>query len=163
MELDYKVDCGFSSKNRWFRYRAAAIIVEDGHVLVASNDASEYFYSVGGGVHVGEKAEDAVVREVFEETGVKYEIDRLLVIHENFFIGDNLTADMFCHEISLYFLMKSKGNRKLNSNSECLYGKEYMTWIAIDELQKNIVYPTFLLEILTNLPKDIKHIITKEY
>ena len=34
---------------------------------------------------MGETAEDAVVREVFEETGVKYEIDHLAVIHENFF------------------------------------------------------------------------------
>lgn len=163
MELDYKDDCGFSRENKWFRYRAGAIIIENGHVLVAGNDTSEYFYSVGGGVHLGEKAEDAVIREVFEETGIRYQIDRLLVIHENFFMGDNLTADLFCHEVSFYFLMKSKGNRKLNSNSQCLYGKEHMTWIPIEELQAHRVYPTFLPEILTNLPKEIKHIVTREY
>ena len=34
---------------------------------------------------MGETAEDAVKREVYEETGVAYEIDHLAVIHENFF------------------------------------------------------------------------------
>lgn len=42
----------------------------------------------GGGVHMNETAEDAVIREVFEETGVHYEVVRLAVIHENFFDGD---------------------------------------------------------------------------
>ena len=34
---------------------------------------------------MGETTEDAVKREVYEETGVAYEIDHLAVIHENFF------------------------------------------------------------------------------
>ncbi len=79
------MDCGFTNGDRWFRYRAAAIIIEDGEVLFAKNELESYYYSVGGGVHLGEKAEDAVIREVFEETGVLYEIDRLAFIHENFF------------------------------------------------------------------------------
>ncbi|WP_408645493.1 NUDIX domain-containing protein [[Clostridium] fimetarium] len=62
--------------------------MENDSVLLASNEASDYFYSVGGGVHLGETSEEAVIREVFEETGVNYEIDRLVFIHENFFYGD---------------------------------------------------------------------------
>ncbi len=54
---------------------AAAIIIENGSVLFAKNDRDDYYYPVGGGVHIGEKAEEAVVREVYEETGVHYEID----------------------------------------------------------------------------------------
>lgn len=79
------MDCGFTNGDRWFRYRAAAIIIEDGEVLFVKNELESYYYSVGGGVHLGEKAEDAVIREVFEETGILYEIDRLAFIHENFF------------------------------------------------------------------------------
>ncbi len=78
-------DCGFTKENHWFRYRAAAIIVENNCVLFAGNEHEDYYYSIGGEVHMGETAEDAVLREVYEETGVRYEIDRLAVIHENFF------------------------------------------------------------------------------
>ena len=62
-------NCGFTKDNKWFRYRAAAIIVEDGYVLFAGNEKDDYYYSIGGAVHMGETAEDAVKREVFEETG----------------------------------------------------------------------------------------------
>lgn len=41
-------DCGFTNDNKWFRYRAAAIIVEDGGVLFAGNEKDDYYYSIGG-------------------------------------------------------------------------------------------------------------------
>ena len=52
-------NCGFTNDNKWFRYRAAAIIVEDGAVLFAGNEIDDYYYSIGGAVHMGETAEDA--------------------------------------------------------------------------------------------------------
>ncbi len=156
-------DCGFTKENNWFRYRAAAIIVENDCVLLATNDNVDYYYSVGGGVQMGEKAEDAVVREVFEETGVHYEIDRLAVIHENFFIGSETLKDFNCHEIAFYFLMKSRGSQELNSNSFTQDNiKEGMVWIPIDELDNHTVYPTFLKEYLSKESKEIEHIVTIE-
>jgi 8-oxo-dGTP pyrophosphatase MutT (NUDIX family) len=127
-------DCGFTKENRWFRYRAAAIIIEDGCVLLAGNELEDYYYSIGGGVHMGEKAEDAVIREVYEETGVRYEIDRLAVMHENFFNNNSgMLKGLECHEICLYFLMKPRGTKELNSNSFTFGVKEEMHWIPIDE------------------------------
>ncbi|MEG0898876.1 MAG: NUDIX hydrolase [Oscillospiraceae bacterium] len=162
MELDYKEDCCITTDKNWFRYRAAAIIIENGCVLLASNETSDYYYSVGGGVHFGEAAEEAVVREVLEETGVKYEVDRLAFIHENFFMGDGATKDLKCHEIAFYFLMKTRGSQELNSNSVCADGKEYMNWIPIDELKRYNQYPKFFAEKLKNLPNYIEHIVTSE-
>ena len=156
-------DCGFTKENNWFRYRAAAIIVENGCVLLATNDRVDYYYSVGGGVQMGEKAEDAVIREVFEETGVHYEIDRLAVIHENFFIGSETFEDFNCHEIAFYFLMKPRGTQELNSNSFTQDNiKEGMVWISIDDLDKHTVYPTFLKEYLSKEHTGIEHIVTVE-
>lgn len=104
------IDCGFTRENHWFGYKACAIIARDGCVLFAGNSTADYFYPVGGAVQIGETAESAVVREVYEETGVKYEIDRLTVIHENFFKEDSeLLKGLDCHEISFYFLMKPEG------------------------------------------------------
>jgi len=156
-------DCGFTKENNWFRYRAAAIIVENDCVLLATNDKVDYYYSVGGGVHVGEKAEDAVVREVFEETGIHYEIERLAIIHENFFIGSETLKDFNCHEIALYFLMNPRGTQELNSNSFTQDNiKEGMDWIPIDDLDKHTVYPTFLKKYLSKEYQGLEHIVTIE-
>lgn len=156
-------DCGFTKENRWFRYRAAAIIVENDCALFACNETDDYFYSIGGGVHHGETAEDAVLREVFEETGVHYEIDRLAVIHENFFDenGGSLKG-MNCHELSFYFLMKPRGTQELHSNSMTQGVKEEMRWIPLKDLDQYKAFPTFLKEYLSKEHTGIEHIVTDE-
>ena len=69
--------------------RVGAIILRDGKLLMVGNNIRpQYLYSVGGRIKFGETAEEAVVREVFEETGIKMEIDRLGFVHENYFYGD---------------------------------------------------------------------------
>lgn len=153
-------DCGFTKRNKWFRYRAAAIIIENGHVLFAGNERESYYYSIGGGVHIGESAEEAVKREVLEETGVEYEVERLAFIHENFFDGDGTLEGRECHEIALYFLMKPRGTQELNSNSYTQGVKENMYWLPIDKLNEYRAYPTFFREKLKGLKNEIQHIIT---
>lgn len=71
--------------------RVGAIIMRNNKILMVGNERSDYFYSVGGRIKFGETAEEAVVREVFEETGVKLEVERLGYVHENFFVGDGKT------------------------------------------------------------------------
>jgi ADP-ribose pyrophosphatase YjhB (NUDIX family) len=156
------MDCGIKNGNRWFRYRAAAIIIEDGCVLYAKNELDSYYYSIGGGVHIGEKAEDAVKREVFEETGIAYEVDRLVFIHENFFDGTGTLDGFKCHEIAFYFLMKSRGTKELNSNSYTQGVREYMHWLQIDNLKDYVAYPSFFAEKLLDLNNGVEHIITCE-
>lgn len=156
-------DCFFTQGRGWFRYRAAAIIIEDGEVLFAKNDVDDYYYSIGGGVRVGEKAEEAVLREVFEETGIHYEIDRLAFIHENFFKGSGSLEGYDCHEIAFYFLMKSRGSKELNSNSYCLGGhREYMHWLPIKALKNYRAFPTFFRDKLDNISTSVEHIVTVE-
>ncbi len=156
-------DCGFTKENQWFRYRAGAIIIEDNCVLFAGNENEDYFYSIGGGVHMGETAEDAVLREVYEETGVRYEIDHLAVIHENFFNENSGTLKgLDCHEISFYFLMKPRGTKKLQSDSYTYGVKEEMYWIPVEDLGKYKAFPTFLKEYLSREHHGIEHIVTDE-
>ena len=156
-------DCGFTKDNKWFRYRAAAIIIEDNCVLFAGNELENYFYSIGGAVHMGETTEDAVVREVYEETGIRYEIDRLAVIHEIFFNENTGTlSGLDCHEICLYYVMKPKGTKQLCSNS-CTQGvKEEMHWLPISELGKYKAFPSFMQDYLSKEHCGIEHIVTDE-
>lgn len=158
-----KYDCGFTKENNWFRYRAGAIIVENDCVLFAGNELEDYYYSIGGGVHMGETAEDAVKREVFEETGVFYEIDHLAIIHENFFNQNSGTlAGLECHEISLYFLMKPRGTQVLQSNSTTYGVKETMYWLPIKDLDQYKAFPSFMKDYLSKSHTGIEHIITDE-
>lgn len=162
-EESMSFDCGFKKENNWFRYRAAAIIVEDGCVLFAGNEIDDYLYSIGGGVHMNETSKEAVVREVFEETGVHYEVDRLAVIHENLFEGDGGTlGDSHCHEVAFYYLMKPRGSKELHSDSYTCGVKEEMHWIPIEELDKHRAFPMFLKEYLREIPEGIVHIVTDE-
>ncbi len=157
------LDCGFTKENKWFRYRAAAIIVEDGCVLFAGNEKEDYYYSIGGAVHVGETAENAVIREVFEETGVYYEIDHLAVIHENFFqenAGSFHALD--CHEIALYFMMKPRGTKMLHSQSYTMGVRETMHWLPIEKLDQYKSFPSFMKSFLQSAHSGIEHIITYE-
>lgn len=158
---DTELDCNIKNGDKWFRYRAAAIIVEDGCVLFVGNAKEPYLYSIGGGVHMGETAEEAVVREVYEETGVHYEIDHLAVIHENFFQGSAGTLKgIYGHEIAFYFVMKPRGNQETNSNSYTCGVKEEMHWIPIKNLDKYTAFPSFMKDYLSREHSGIEHIIT---
>jgi len=157
--------CFQTEDNRRFRLRAAAIIIENGCVLFATNDVEKYYYSIGGAIELGETAEQAVLREVKEETGVDYEIDRLVFIQENFFKRDDgMLKDLSCHEINFYFLMKSRGTQQLNSHSKTANNTidEKMEWLPVDKLNEYEAYPFFFREKLKNLPAHPEHIVTRQ-
>jgi len=101
--------------------------------------------------------------EVLEETGVEYEIDYLAVIHENFFNDDKGShKGMDCHEIAMYFMMKPRGTRELNSESYVMGVKETMHWIPVEDIHKYKAFPSFMKEYLQLGYNGIKHIITDQ-
>lgn len=155
-------DCGWTNQHQWFRYRAAAIIVEEGMVLFAKTDKEDYYYSVGGAVHLGETAKHACLREVFEETGVHYAIDHLAIIHESFFSGTSgTTKGLDCHEITFYFLMKPRQSRHLHSHSFASDGiEEKMCWLPIEKLDQYTTYPSFIKDYLSRPHDGVEHIVT---
>lgn len=157
--------CFQTADNKRFRLRAAAIIIENDAVLFATNDSENYYYSIGGAIELGETAEEAVKREVLEETGIPYEIDRLAFVQENFFKrNDGMLKGLSCHEITFYFLMKSRGTQQLNSNSKTLNNtiEERMEWLPIDNLDKYEAYPMFFKDKLKNMSPFVEHIVTKQ-
>ena len=157
-------DCCFTRDKNWFRYRAAGIVVEGEKVLFISDDNLDYFYTVGGGVHMGEKSEDCVRREMREETGAEYEIDHLAVIVENFFDGRGGIIDGYdCHCLEFYYLMKSLGDIKLESKSVNADGNvERLVWIPINEINKYNIKPSFLKDRIKEIieGEGVLHIVT---
>lgn len=147
-----------------FCYRVSAIIMQDDKLLMVKNSNYPYYYSVGGRVHFGEASEDAILREVYEETNVHFAINRLGFIHENFFIAgfnDNLPY----HEISLHYFMKpNKQYKDIQCNSMGSDGvKESLHWLPIDTLSNYEIYPPFFKTELQNENYiNVKHFLTKD-
>ena len=141
--------------------RVGAIIMKDDRFLMVENDRFDHLYSVGGRIKFGETAEEAVVREVFEETGRKMEIDRLGFIHENFFLGDSLKKQgNIVHEIAFFFYMNVPTDFEPVCDSFTEDGdKERLVWIRADHQKK--YYPEFFKTELANPSKDVKHYVTK--
>ncbi len=140
--------------------RVGAIIMKDGKILMVGNGGADYLYSVGGRLKFGETAEEAVIREVYEETGVKMEIDRLGFIHENYFIGDSpAKLGKLIYEISFYFYMKAPNDFApvCDSFTED-ESKEFLKWVAPDEDIK--MFPTFYKTELKNPTNTVKHFVT---
>ncbi|MBQ8795724.1 MAG: NUDIX domain-containing protein [Clostridia bacterium] len=142
--------------------RVGAIIMSENKFLMVENDMFDHLYSVGGRVKFGESAEQAVVREVFEETGVKMEVDRLGFVHENFFPGDSLVKrGNVVHEISFFFYMKVPKDFEPVCTSFTEDGlKERLVWITADEPKK--YYPEFFRSELENPSPYVKHFVTRD-
>ncbi|MBQ5756510.1 MAG: hypothetical protein IIV88_04560 [Erysipelotrichaceae bacterium] len=94
---------------------------------------------------------------------MEYEIDRLAVIHENFFNDDSGShKGLDCHEIAFYFLMKPRGSKELFSESYTQGVRETMHWIPVGELGRYKAFPSFMKDYLQSEHEGIEHIVTDE-
>ncbi|MDE5548185.1 MAG: NUDIX domain-containing protein, partial [Clostridia bacterium] len=132
-------------------------------VLMVGNERSDYLYSVGGRIQFGETAEQAVEREVFEETGIHMQVDRLGFVHENYFFSD-VPANLgkLIYEISFFFYMKIPENfvPQCESFTED-ESKEYLKWVSPNEEEKKI-YPAFFRTELNRSQSGVRHFVTDE-
>ncbi len=155
MDLTFKTEMGK------FNYRVGAIIIHDNKLLMAKNNKSPYFYSVGGRVKLHETAEEAVKREVFEETGLHMEVEKLGFIHENLFVEDS-TKERF-HELAFFFYMKDmKELDTICMNFTECGEKEELKWIPLGKIKETYLYPEFFKEKLFHPSIGVEHILTVE-
>ena len=92
----------------------------------------------------GETAEEALVREVKEETGCESQIIRLLVVHQNFFKGDG-RGKYDWHELSFYYLTDLTGAVRADAQSDCAF--EYLQWIPIKKYATFNAFPRFFKDL----------------
>jgi len=109
----------------------ALIIREDGKMLFGKSVKWNGLYTVfGGHIEYGEKARDAIVREVKEETGLDVKILAQFDFSESIFSKDFYNER---HFIFLDFLCQcgSKGEVKLNEEFE-----NDFVWVKFEEARK---------------------------
>lgn len=156
------MDCTFRTENGVFNYRVGAIILDGTRVLMTKSEGCGYYYSVGGRVKFGETAEQAVLREVFEETGVRTEIERLGFVHENFFTSDfGLNCGLRYHELSLFYYIKPFDYTLIRSIGVNDIGQsEVLSWIDLKDCGNVKFFPEFFRSELLAPSKNVRNIIT---
>jgi len=133
------------------KIRAVAVLIKGDEVLlIHRKNEKEYFVFPGGGVEDGETVEQAVIREMQEETTIDVKINKLLYHH----IYDDGCEQFF------YLCDYIKGEPKLSEDSEekitMLEGKDFYEplWVKINKLSTMLIYP---LEVRDLLIEDLKN------
>ncbi len=142
--------------------RVGAIIQKGGKLLMVGSKDFDYYYSVGGRIQFGESAEEAIRREVLEETGCALEIERLGFIHEDFFLCDSPSKwGKPIYEIAFYFYMKTPEDFAPRCGS--LNGEGHGEWLEwVDPETEKTLYPAFFRTELDRNCPGVRHIVSDE-
>ena len=151
------MDITFETEEGRFNYRVCAVLLDGGRILAMHDERSPYFYLPGGRVRMGERAEDAVLREVREELGIEARIVRPLWLSQSFFNEDVVRVDY--HELCLYFLVDASATDLL-TRGDRFRGPELrhvhdFEWLPFERLKNEYFYPIFLKTEIYRLPEGL--------
>ena len=151
------MDITFDTEEGRFNYRVSAVLLDGERILAMHDERSPYFYLPGGRVRMGERAEDAVLREVREELGIEARIVRPLWLSQSFFNEDVAHVDY--HELCLYFLVDASATDLL-TRGDRFRGPELrhvhdFEWLPFERLKDEYFYPLFLKTEIFHLPEQL--------
>ena len=151
------MDITFETEAGRFNYRVCAVLLDGERILAMHDERSPYFYLPGGRVRMGERAEDAVLREVREELGIEARIVRPLWLSQSFFNEDVAHVDY--HELCLYFLVDAS-TTDLLTRGDRFRGPELrhvhdFEWLPFERLKDEYFYPLFLKTEIFHLPEQL--------
>jgi ADP-ribose pyrophosphatase YjhB (NUDIX family) len=154
----------FGSEGRTFNFRAAAVIVRDGRVLLHRADYEDFWSLPGGRVEMLEESREALRREMLEELGEEVEVGRLVWVGENFF--EFQRADF--HEMGMYFEVSLPAGSALVRRTEEWWAEEddgvkiCFRWFGLEEAPELPIVPGFLREGLGSLPAGTEHVVYRD-
>ena len=135
-----------------------AVILEDGFVLLNKckhEDGSIYYGLPGGGQNAYETLEQAVIREVKEETGYDVCVNGFIALVEEIYTNNNLRVKYpeYTHRISHIFKAALLNDKK-EEPTERDYEMEESVWIPISSIEQLAeTCSPWLINVLLNLEK----------
>ena len=152
-----------------FLVRSCGILVHGSSVLAEEAVAEQGLKSYalpGGHLEFGESLAECLSREFYEETGLNVEAEKLVYVHENFYLLKGVTT----HEIGFYFLVDLASEFPSPDSSGYIANREMhtrMRLLPLDQLKSFPLQPAFLRD---QLPADTaarfasppRHVLTRE-
>lgn len=149
-QQDFRTKVG----NTVFGVRATALIVQNNQLLVTKE--GDYFYTIGGAIQVNESTEEAVVREVREELGVRAQAGQLAFVVENRFEQDGVSY----HNIEFHYLVNLLEEAPLTMQED--EKMQPCEWIDLDRFEGINLVPAFLKIALPDWDGQLRHIHLEE-
>ncbi|HKU18975.1 MAG TPA: NUDIX domain-containing protein [Candidatus Saccharimonadales bacterium] len=118
-----------------WRPSAYAIVVHDGKLLLSKQFSK--FHLPGGGIELGETPEEAVIREVKEETGFDVADPRPVEVMNSFFTWKDETEESHFHSVLIFYQCRFVGGEaSIDDIEEYEMGFGDMPeWIPLEELE----------------------------
>jgi ADP-ribose pyrophosphatase YjhB (NUDIX family) len=126
---------------RQFRISAGAIVInEDKVLLVRYNDRSggSFLAGPGGGVEMNEATDQAVIREVKEETSLEVVPLKILLVEDMLSKRHRITK--------IWFLCRLLGGKLEKTEDAVREGITEVEWYTKAQLKNEMVYPAGLLD-----------------
>lgn len=121
-------------KDLKFRPAVYGVLIENNQILLSKQwDGYDF---PGGGIEIDETIEEALVREFWEETGLKVKVKQVVDCRTSFFI--KVFSKEPVNNILIYFLVEKIGG-DLNIDNIAKNEKQYIgmpEWIDLDKIEK---------------------------
>lgn len=155
-----KKDWLFESDKYICDLRTVAVLIKNNKLLVQREKNGNEYALPGGHVKIGETLETGLIREIFEEIGVKIKCNHLLWSEECFWEWNGKQT----HNIAFYYLIELWENFEI-SDEEFIPQKDncnvLIGWMPIDEIQNVTIYPEFIKKEIFQLNGPMKHFVSR--
>lgn len=144
-------DLSLTISDTLLNIRSAGVVTWGEKILVCRIPPDEWWFLPGGRVKAGESSRAALERELVEELGGAFTIQRPVVCSENFFVKDSVQF----HELCTYYEVVVEDPATLSLEGS----REEFRWISRTDVESLDIKPEFMKQHLRNSPTSLELVI----